>query len=95
LQAFAIQWKSKSRTKPKQRAIVAGTTAMETQMDAKIELMARYLVAKGWSIWTETDAKLNELREIQHSAYDQTRHKGTQVAVKSAYVAVLQAVFAE
>jgi hypothetical protein len=53
--------------------------------------MARYLVAKGWSIWTETDAKLNELREIEHSAYDQTRHKGTQAAVKAAYVAVLQA----
>lgn len=70
-------------------------TATETQMDTKIELMARYLVAKGWSIWTETDATLNELRKIEHSAYDQNRHKGNQIAVKAAYVAVMQAVFGE
>jgi predicted tellurium resistance membrane protein TerC len=64
-------------------------------MDTKIELMARYLSARGWSMWTETDVKLNALREIEHSAYEEHRHKGNQVAVKASYVAVLQAVFGE
>ncbi len=62
-------------------------------MDEKIELMARYLEARGWSMWTSADPRLNELHEIERAAYRQNHHHGNQVAVKAGYVAVLQAVF--
>lgn len=69
--------------------------ALETVREEAVDLLARYLEASDWGMWTSEDPKLNGLREIGKEVYGKHRNTGFAKARLEALKAIIKAAFDE